>query len=814
MILTTVTRFWGIFWIDASSEASAIHTFSAIAKIGGVDANIRAAKNWLSSLELPWLLLIDNADDPKISIEDYFPEGERGFILITTRVPKNKRHGTIGKRCYQFENLETEAASELLLKAADITCPWDSSAREAAAHITSALGCLPLALIHAGTAIANKLCELGNYMNFYRKNWERIRQAWKDSGHFQDEEDDANMKVYSSYEVLYRKLEQTTTRGSQDAIELLKVFSFIRREDIRFDFLTAAAKNPWLEIDLREKGERKTKTSKIVSKPKSWLQFFREAGFLAREVIFMDRTPPVLPGMLRDVLSPASLEDFDFRLRAALSLLTQMSLISHHEETNSYFMHPLVHTWVRERPQMSIGEQAIWCQAATTTLAQAIILSPFGSTDENTTLQRDLLPHVVELRSRQVQIRERIVENQRLRKLPWPALEPRFGRRQAIESVKFSLVYSQGGLWNEAAELQLAVKDFLCKKLGLEHQLTMDIMLLLSVTYMQQTRHNKAAGLQRQVLQACMDSLGPDHPKTLKVMDTLGSNCTQQSRFNEARQLHEKAIERMTEILGADHEDTLTAVDNLGKVMSRYFCYDKAKDLHLKAMTGMKSVLGPTDLRTLTAMENVALAYTEVGGELLDPAHVMMVHVLEERRKKLGKEQPYTLLAIANLARIKIALNKTDEAENLLRTALPIAERNLGKNHAGTLFGRVWLSQALVRQERYSEAEEILTEVVQRQRYEDSAREDGEHTDRIQALWFLLKCYQLQGKIEDAIRIGNELSEGVRTIGGEGLGKQHIFARLLADKQQELRVARRAPVPEPTGKLTQRHHHVGMTSDT
>jgi tetratricopeptide (TPR) repeat protein len=331
---------------------------------------------------------------------------------------------------------------------------------------------------------------------------------------------------------------------------------------------------------------------------------------------------------------------------------------------------------------------------------------------------------------------------------------------------------------------------------------------------MQQTRHNKAAGLQRQVLQACMDSLGPDHPKTLKVMDTLGSNCTQQSRFNEARQLHEKAIERMTEILGADHEDTLTAVDNLGKVMSRYFCYDKAKDLHLKAMTGMKSVLGPTDLRTLTAMENVALAYTEVGGELLDPAHVMMVHVLEERRKKLGKEQPYTLLAIANLARIKIALNKTDEAENLLRTALPIAERNLGKNHAGTLFGRVWLSQALVRQERYSEAEEILTEVVQRQRYEDSAREDGEHTDRIQALWFLLKCYQLQGKIEYAIRIGNELSEGVRTIGGEGLGKQHIFARLLADKQQELRVARRAPVPEPTGKLTQRHHHVGMTSDT
>lgn len=802
IVITSVSRFWGVFWIDASSDDSAKHTFSSIAQIGGVDRNIRAAKSWLSSLELPWLLLIDNADDPQIPIEDYFPEGERGFVLVTTRVPKHRRHGTIGKRFYRFENLETEAASELLLKAAAVTCPWDSSAREAAAHIARALGCLPLALVHAGTAIANNLCELGNYMNFYKRSWDKIRQAWKDSRHFQDEEDDANMKVYSSYEVLYQKLEKTTTRTSQDAIELLKVFSFLRREDIRFDVLTAAAKNPWVETELREGGDRESKRAKIDSKPKSWIQFLKYVTFMAREVVFMDRTPPVLPGILRDVQSPASFEDFDFRLRAALSLLTQLSLISYHEEANSYSMHPLVHVWVRQRPQMGTGEQAIWCQAAATTLVQAIILSPSGTTNENAALQRDLVPHVVELRSHQSQIRKRIVENQRLRQKPWPVAEPRFGTRQAIESVKFSLVYSQGGLWNEAEGLQLVVKNYLCEKLGLEHQLTMAVMMLLSLTYMQQSRQNKAASLRRQVFQACMNSLGPDHPKTLKAMDFLAESCTLQGRFNEARQLNEKAVERMTEILGADHEDTLIAVDNLGIVMSRYFLYEKALDLHLKAMTGMERILGPTDLRTLSAAEHVALTYMEVGGEHLDRAHMMQAQVLEERRQKLGKEHPYTLLAIANLARIKAALNRTDEAEEFLRTAIPIAERNLGENHAGTLLGRVWLSQVLVRQQRYSEAEEILTKVVQRQRYESSAREDGEHTDRIQALWFLLKCYQLQGKIEDAIRIGIELSEGVSMIGGEGLGKQHVFAKMLADKHEELLVAQRASVAELAEEIT------------
>lgn len=65
------------FWIDASSQESANHTLSRITKIGGVEPNKRAAKNWLSSLDRLWLLLIDNADDATIAVENYIPEGDR-----------------------------------------------------------------------------------------------------------------------------------------------------------------------------------------------------------------------------------------------------------------------------------------------------------------------------------------------------------------------------------------------------------------------------------------------------------------------------------------------------------------------------------------------------------------------------------------------------------------------------------------------------------------------------------------------------------------------------------------------------------------
>jgi hypothetical protein len=115
--------------------------------------------------------------------------------------------------------------------------------------------------------------------------------------------------------------------------------------------------------------------------------------------------------------------------------------------------------------------------------------------------------------------------------------------------------------------------------------------------------------------------------------------------------------------------------------------------------------------------------------------------------------------------------------------------RNLGDNHLGVLLARTWLARILFRQKKYEEAEEILITVIPRHKYEASRRGDGdhvEHLDRIQALWFLMDCYQSQGKIEEAIRIGDELWEGVHTLGGERLGAQHAISKILDKKREQL----------------------------
>ena len=79
-----------MFHINASSKDSVKHTYSNIAKNVGREPSEAAAKTFLAELEKPWLLIIDNADDPAMHLEDLFPGGERGVVLVTTRNPHKR----------------------------------------------------------------------------------------------------------------------------------------------------------------------------------------------------------------------------------------------------------------------------------------------------------------------------------------------------------------------------------------------------------------------------------------------------------------------------------------------------------------------------------------------------------------------------------------------------------------------------------------------------------------------------------------------------------------------------------------------------
>ena len=777
----TDSSFWGVFWIDASSSEHAKQSFSTIARIGRVEPNERAAKNWLSSLgkEQPWLLIIDNADEISFPVEECYPDGDCGIILITTRNPIVKVHGTVGPRSYQFGELKDTESIELLLKAADEPSPWSLSTIESAKNICRTLGFLPLALMHAGKTILARQCTLQNYPSFFEKNWTRIRKMR--SSNDARPVSDANAAIYSSYELIHDGIVAKGTQAAEDALDLLKIFSFLHRQRIRIDIFLRAASNPRLEMLEQERREQEERRMSIEEKPNvPWTQTFRNLGIGLLAFLLKLGYRPVLPRMLRDGLESRNFDEL--RLREALKELFQMSLVFANPDPkdDSYSMHPAVHLWVRERPEMKIADQAVWCQATATILTQAILLPPLGDKEEDEILRRDLLPHVRHVQNNEQIIRARFLENQESRNRLWPVLEPRLDRGRALQIVKFSLVYSQCGLLEAAEKLQLQVAEFAVKMLGMENTATMDILLLLSSTYWQLTRIQEAADLQQRVLKACINFRGKNDLKTLKIMDAYGSTRWQQGRIPEAREIHETAVGGFKKVLGDNHVDTLRAMGNLGRAVGKCFRFTEAIKIHLKVVSGLRDKLGKSHLDTLIALDNLAMAYFDRaafgyghGGDL-DRAVELEQEVFEQRKEKLGREHLYTLWAGLNIARIKALRGEINEALSIFLPGHAIARRNLGEDHFGVLFGKMHHSRILIYAKRYQEAEDLLSEVIESHRGPRKG-----HPDRLFAIFSLIKCRNQLGKQAETTILLEELTESVKELFGE----DHAWMKYLLDPQ-------------------------------
>lgn len=746
------------------------------------------------------MLVIDSVDDPNIPIGDYIPGGERGNILITTRNPNLKKLGTVADGFSHFEGLEEHEAETLLLQTAEESKPWQSSVMELAATITKALGYLPLALVHAGTAIARGLSTLPEYVKDLDDIRKILRSRWQLSGKNPDEFD-LEKNVFASYDMMYQQLDRQSSSEARDAIEMLKVFAFLDCENVRFDFLAKAARSPWdreqRELEKHEEKilQKMTHAPQMADKP--WPQRFKEWAIGS---LFKYEDRGLLPSVLRD--SEASGCFQPTRLRQALSELTRQSLVTHRRmgDVDIYSMHPLVHRWVRERPQMALPERGLWCQAAASILTQSIALPPLGTTDGERQMRRHLLPHLDHVLKRQAEFRAELKKKQEGRWPSWRSVTPpQMDRKTTLQFAKFSRVYTECGRFSEAAKLQIQVKDYLCQMLGMKDRKTQDISLALAGTYWLLTRWNDALALQQEALHSCMDSLGQDHYRTLKMKDELGKSQCARGRFKEALKLHEDAIEGMKKILPADHEDIFRAMTNLGVVYQKYFRWQKAKEIHIEAVEGLTRARGPTDDDTLSAKESLAMTNLEIGGDSLQDARDAMDKVVEQRCKELGKEHGLTLWSKLCLARIKSGLGLHKEAEVDMRAGLEIAAANFGDDHYGVLLGRTHLARVLVRQKLYPEAEEILLEIMELRRYKAGAREEGDHPDRLMAMWYTVDCYQLQGKVEGAIQLCTEILGSLQQMLG---GELHPLAMQAKERLSELREQAPAlPVPPSSQSL-------------
>lgn len=80
----------------------------------------------------------------------------------------------------------------------------------------------------------------------------------------------------------------------------------------------------------------------------------------------------------------------------------------------------------------------------------------------------------------------------------------------------------------------------------------------------------------------------------------------------------------------------------------------------------------------------------------------------------------------------------------------------------------------------------MFLEIIYRSRNAAATLDDGEHSDRILAIWYLVKCYEANSNHPEALAACRDLEKLVAGLGGKGFGPMHPFGKKLEPRMEKL----------------------------
>ena len=224
--MLTTPRFWGVFWVDVSTETLAESGFLDIASRLQIPAKtLDEARRTLANIKERWLLILDNADDPEVDYQRYIPTGWWRVVMLTSRNEECHRYAT--EKAVALDGLSDDEAAELLFRAAGTSEDQRSEVEDDARAVVSLLRSHPLALIQAGSYIGWGHCTLAEYPQIFERQRKRLL-AFRPT-QAQSRYGDVYATFEASAEILRASAEamppSSATESARDALELLPVLA-------------------------------------------------------------------------------------------------------------------------------------------------------------------------------------------------------------------------------------------------------------------------------------------------------------------------------------------------------------------------------------------------------------------------------------------------------------------------------------------------------------------------------------------------------------------------------------------------------------
>ncbi|BCL20449.1 tetratricopeptide repeat protein [Streptomyces tuirus] len=234
------------FWVNASELMSLRAGMLAVAGDRGAEAGELAAAaagrraaadlvwHYLDHSADPWLLVLDNADDPTVLESGaWLRTSGRGTVLVTTRHATSPLWRGPGVHRHALGLLPLEEAAQVLCDLAP-----DAGDVESARKVAERLGRLPLALTLAGSHLAHQLLESWSMDEYDRKLGEESTVI-VDRGAAGRGGSQSRQLVGRTWQL---SLDALAGQGLPEATTLLRLLSFLAADPVPLSVLLPVAR--------------------------------------------------------------------------------------------------------------------------------------------------------------------------------------------------------------------------------------------------------------------------------------------------------------------------------------------------------------------------------------------------------------------------------------------------------------------------------------------------------------------------------------------------------------------------------------------
>jgi tetratricopeptide (TPR) repeat protein len=663
-------RWQVVAWIDASSRGGLLAGYAQLAAELGLTGDVldsavaaQRARHWLEADGERCLVVLDNADSADV-VRPFLPAGGSASVIVTSSRAALASLGTAVP-------VDAYTQSEAVAFLADRTGLVDAAG---AVEVARELGCLPLALAHAGAVIAGQRLDYPTYL-------QRLAAVSVRDYLARPEEDPY---PHGTAHAITLVLDAACIRDTTGARALmLAVMAVLSPAGVPRSVLAAAANLDdaaadgvlghlagWSLVSFSVDGSAVMAHRLVL---RVMREFAATTGALAAATGYAMRgLTKLLPAKADAWRHPNLIREFVTQLTALADYLDTLPDV-------------LKDSW----PEAfhSLVGLAGWYLREISDLPLSIVLLERALAASQHVLGLD---HPVTLTSRSIlagayresgQLKiginlseQSLTEYQRVLGSDHPDT--------LVARALLACAYQAGGRLDQAVTLFERTVSESERILGSDHPSTLTVRGLLASAYHTAGRLDQATVLFEHTLADRQRILGSDHPETLTVRNNFASAHQAAGRLDQAVPLFEQTVAEYERVLGSDHPRTLTARALLAGAYQASGRLDHAIVLFEQTLADRQRILGFDHLDTMTARGLLASAYQAAGR--LDQAIVLFEQTLADRQRILGSDHPDTLTARNNLAGAYQAAGRLDEAIPLLRQAFADAMRVFGAENPRT----------------------------------------------------------------------------------------------------------------------------------